>query len=331
MAGKDRGAFSDLRLDLLKEGHTFSFYQVIRLLRSFASADGGTGKTDSIRIRPELSLNFPPADVDRIEELSEDDIQFLVTVTFLGLYGPSSPLPTFYTEDLMDEASDDESVTREFVDILNHRIFLLLFKCWAKYRQFFQVVEEKDADHMVRLFSLFGLGEEALREDVPDAYGLLRYLGILTQFPRSALGLKTLLQDSLGKIPVEIVPCVLSKVRIPEDQRLFMGISGSYLGQDSFVGEEIEDRMGKFRIKIGPLRQKEFQGLLPGGEYYEKLTSLTNFYVTDPLEYDVELTLAEKEAQGVCLGQPEWSRLGLDTWVFTGEEIGEVSATFYPE
>jgi type VI secretion system protein ImpH len=89
--------------------------------------------------------------------------------------------------------------------------------------------------------------------------------------------------------------------------------------------------MGKFRIEIGPLERKMFQDLLPGGKRYDKLTFLTKFYVTDPLEYEIKLTLSEKEAQCVCLGVPEWSRLGLDTWVFTGEEIGEVSATFHPE
>ncbi len=331
MAGKDRGAFSDLRLDLIKEGHAFSFYQVIRLLRSFASPDEGSGKTDSIRVRPKLSLNFPCADVDRIEALDEEDIRFLITVTFLGLYGVSSPLPTFYTEDLMAEESDDQSVTREFVDVINHRIFLLLFKGWTKYRQFLQVVEEQNPDHLTRLFSLLGLGEEALREDVPDAYGLLRYIGLFSQFPRSALGLKRLLQDALGRVPVDVMPCVLRKARIPEHQRLFLGESGGVLGNDCFLGEEIDDRMGKFRLKIGPVKRGDFQKLLPGGKRCDKLTFLTRFYVTDPLEYEVELALAAGEAQCVCLGRPEWSRLGLDTWSFSGENLGEVAARFYPE
>jgi type VI secretion system protein ImpH len=337
MASQGGGSSSDLKFDLIKEGHAFSLFQVMRLLRSFGSPSSeseqsaGSRETEHIRIRPKLSLAFPPADVDRIEEINDEEPHFLVTATPLGLYGASSPLPTFYTEDLMDEAAEDESVTREFIDIINHRLFLLLFRAWNKYRQFLQVAEENNPQYLERLFSLLGLGEEPFREDVSEAYGLIRYIGLLTQSPRSSLGLRVLLQDALGDIPVEVIPCVQRRASIPADQRLFLGASGGTLGSDGFLGEEIDDRMGKFRLKIGPLNQEQFHGLLPGGQGCDKLCFLTKFYVTESLEYDVELTLAEGEAQGVCLGRPEWSRLGWDTWIFAGDDLGEVKATFYPE
>ncbi len=336
MASQGGRSSIDLKFDLLKEGHAFSFFQVIRLLRLLGSPSKETDArelqdTEHIRIRPKLSLAFPPADVDSIEEVGEEEPQYLVTATFLGLYGSASPLPTFYTEDLIDESSQDESVAREFLDVINHRLFLLLFRCWTKYRQFIQVVEEKNPQHLERLFSLIGLGDKALRDEVPDAYSLIRYVGLFTQFPRSAGGLKALLQDAFGNIPVKMVSCVARKAAIPEDQRLLLGKSGGVLGTDSFIGKEIEDRMGKFRLKMGPLDQHEFQRLLPGGAGGDRLALLTGLYVTDPLEYDVELTLAEGEAQCACLGSPSWSRLGLDTWMFAGERMGEVMATFYPE
>jgi len=340
MASQDRGSFFDLKLDLLKDGHAFSFFQVVRLLRFFREPSNDNQKThsddtDHIRMRPKLSLAFPPADIDRVEELNDGENdearRFLVTANLLGLYGSSSPLPTFYTEDLMEEASVEESVTRDFIDIINHRLLLLLFKCWTKYRQFLQVVEEKNTDHLVRLFSLLGLGEKALREDVPDAEALIKYIGLLTQFPRSALGLKRLLQDALGEVSISVVPCVERKASIPLDQRLYLGKSGGVLGDDSFVGQEVEDRMGKFRLKIGPLTRQQFQLLLPGGADCEKLSFLTRFYVAEALEYDVELTLAEQEAQSVCLGHHEWSRLGWDTWIFSGEQMAEANVRFCPE
>jgi type VI secretion system protein ImpH len=265
-----------------------------------------------------------------VEEESDKEDHFLVTATLLGLYGPSSPLPTFYTEDLMDEASADESVTRAFIDIFNHRLFLLLVKSWAKYRPFLQLTEERRTQDINILFSLLGLFDAATRQDVPDSYGLLRYVGLFNQLPRSSSGLKSLLQDALGESPVQVVPCVARKAQIPRDQRLTLGVSNCFLGTNCFVGEEIDDRMGKFRLQIGPLKAEGFQGLLPGGRSCEKLAFLTKFYVTDPLEYDVELTLSEGEAQSVCLGHPRWSRLGWDTWVFTGKRMGEVRAVYHP-
>lgn len=336
MASQGGRSSFDVKLDLLREGHAFSFFQVIRLLRLFSgttkdSHASGFAGTEHIRVRPKLSLAFPPADVDRVEEKEGERPRYLVTATLLGLYGSASPLPTFYTEDLIDEVSQDESVAREFLDIINHRLFLLLFQCWTKYRQFIKVVEENNTQHLERLFSLLGLGEKAIRDDVPDAYSLIRYVGLFTQFPRSSGGLKALLQDAFGNVPIKVVPCVARKAKIPEDQRFFLGSSGGVLGSDSFVGEEIEDRMGKFRIQAGPLDQQQFQRLLPGGSGGDRLALLTGLYVTDPLEYDVELTLAEGQAQCVCLGRPVWSRLGWDTWIFSGEQTGEVKARFYPE
>jgi type VI secretion system protein ImpH len=337
MAGPDRGPFPDLKTNLLKEGHAFSFYQVIRLLRLLGQSVERTREPDSmgadvVRIRPSLSLAFPPADVERIEKREDDERpQYLVTATLLGLYGPSSPLPTFYTEDLIEEAAADESVTRDFVDIINHRLFWLLFRSWTKYRQLIQVVEEKNPEHLERLFSLVGLGEKELREEVPEAFSLLRYIGLFTQFPCSAAGLKALLQDALDGVPVDVMPCILRRAKIPEDQRLCLGAPGGVLGGDCYLGEEVEDRMGKFRLLLGPVNRQQFQSLLPGGKGHSTLSHLTRLYVTDALEYDVELTLAKGQAKSACLGMPEWSRLGWDTWVFSGELWEEVQATLQPQ
>jgi type VI secretion system protein ImpH len=336
MASQDRGSSLDLKLELLKEGHAFSFFQVMRLLRLFqkplaAAEEPRSIEKNNIMVRPKLSLAFPAADVDSIEELDSEGTRFQVTATFLGLYGSSSPLPTFYTEDLMDEAAEEESVARDFIDVINHRLFLLLFECWTKYRQFLQVVEENNTRYMNRLFSLLGLGEELLREDVADSYRLIRYIGLFTQFPRSALGLRTLLQDALDNIPIEIIPCLKRRASIPVGQRLFLGASGGFLGTDSFLGEEIEDRMGKFRLRIGPLDTAGFRRFFPGSDGYNKLVSLTKLYIVDPLEYDLELIMSRGEARPVCLGAPEWSHLGLDTWLFSGDELGEVRTVFYPQ
>lgn len=328
MAGQDRRSSFDLKLNLLKEGHSFSYFQVIRLIRLFLrDAD----KIMNMRIRPELSLTFPSSDISRVEELPGEQSSFLVTAAFLGLYGVSSPLPTFYTEDLLREAAEDESIMRDFIDIINHRLYELFFHCLTKYHQFFQVVEEERPQYLQRLYCLLGIGEKELRDEVPGPYGLLRYIGLFSQFPRSALGLKTLLRDAFHGIPLEIIPCCSRKLSIPEDQRMYLGISGISLGENSCLGQEIEDRMNAFRIKIGPVNQTLFQGLLPGNRDFKKLSFLTRFYLTDPLDYDLDLTLSEGEVHTTILSGRNWSKLGLDTWVFSGDNYpDEARAVFYP-
>ncbi len=336
MAGEAGRSSFNLISDLLEKGHQFSFFQVMRLLRLLVRHperpdEKGFSEEDHIRIRPDLSLSFPPADVAKIEEIDHEKPIFLITATLLGLYGSSSPLPTFYTEDLLDEASEDMSIARDFIDIFNHRLYLLLFRCWTKYRLFLQVIEENNPEVLGKLFCLIGLGEKELRKDLPESYSLIRYTGLFTQFPKSASGLRTLLQDALGGIPVEVVPCLKRVVKIPPDQRFILGKAGSGLGEESFLGEEIDDRMGKFRLRIGPLQSGPFHALLPGSPDHHRLAFLTKFYLLDVFEYDIELILAEREAETACLGGSQWSRLGLDTWAFSLDHLSEVEAIFPPQ
>jgi type VI secretion system protein ImpH len=340
MAGPHRSPspdiISELKLDLLKEGHSFSFFQVMRLLHLLSRGSSGKGatgipETDSIRVRPKLSLGFPAADVDRIQETSdEEETRFQVTANLLGLYGASSPLPTFYTEDLMDEASTDESVAREFIDVVNHRLFQLLYGCLCKYKQCLQVVEANSTVHAERLFCLMGIGGKRLRSKIPDPYSLLRYVGLFMQMPRSALGLETLLADALDGMTVTVIPCVKRKAKIPDDQKLVLGSSTHSLGRNSFLGGEIVDRMGKFRIRIGPLNKDEFQNFYPEADRYKTATFLTEMYVLEDLEYELEVILAPNEAETVCLGDPDRSRLGSNTWVFSTAQIGEVRTIYKP-
>ncbi len=334
MVGSDRRSPDDLKLTLIKEGRAFSFYQVMRLLRLFdkntRTGDATYLTSANIRIFPNLSLTFPASDVEKIQAIEGDNAtRYHVTANFLGLYGSSSPLPTFYTEDLIDEASDDESAGREFINILNHRLYLLLFETWEKYRQFIQVTEEKNPQYIERLFCLIGLGETIHRKEIPDALRLLRYMGLFSQFPRSAAGLKTILEDALG-LPVEVVPCVMRKARIPDDQLLRLGKFGAVLGKSSFVGREIPDRTGKFRLRVGPLSAVDYRRFFPGSDTYNELVMLTNLYLLDPLEYELEVYMQKKQTQTARLGGAEWSRLGMDTWLFAGKEIGETKSTFYP-
>jgi len=336
MAAKAGESYIDIKREFLTRPHAFSFFQIMRLLRFLEKKrlnDNGPGgrKDTRIAVRPELSLAFPASDVTKIEPVGEGNEGYLVTATFLGLYGTSSPLPTFYTEELLEEAAEDENVTREFLDILNRHLFQLLFRCWTKYRLCVQVVEEEDPNQTQKLFCLLGLGSEKIRKGIPNSYGFIRYLGLVLQHPRSALGLRTVLADALGGIPIDVAPCLPRMARVPEDQRCCIGATGSMLGQDTFIGEELLDRTGKFRLVIGPVSGKTFRDLLPGSEKHRLLTFLTDFYLAAPLEYDLEIIINAGEVETACLGGPQWAHLGWNTWVFSQQYREETSVIFQPQ
>jgi type VI secretion system protein ImpH len=128
-----------------------------------------------------------------------------------------------------------------------------------------------------------------------------------------------------------VIPCVERKAKIPDDQKLVMGSPSHSLGDNCFLGEEIVDRMGKFRIRIGPLDKKKFQSFYPESDNYKTATFFTDMYILEPLEYDLEIILSEGEAEKVCLGDPDRSRIGLNTWLFSSEKIGEVRIFHTPK
>ncbi|GFO56973.1 hypothetical protein GMSM_39800 [Geomonas sp. Red276] len=329
--------------DLLARGHEFSFDQVMRLARVALGSDKlpelpelpelpNQPWRNHLRIRTDLSLAFPAADVTGVEvgDHGDDETELLVTTTFLGLYGASSPLPTHYTEDLLDEAAAGASVNRDFLDLLHQRLYELYHQCWSKYRLFIRVTEEKNPRDRERLLSLIGLGQQEAREGIPDAWSQVRYAGLFTQRCRSAEGLKTLLRGALGIKNLEIEQCVLRQATIPQDQRICLGISNCTLGVDTVVGSEIPDRMGKFRIHIGPLSNADFNSLLPGTIRHEKLVRLVRLYISDPLEFDIRLTMAAGEARPLILGDPKSALLGLNTWCSAGDTLGQQSVTISP-
>ncbi len=335
MAGQTGQSAFNITTELLKKGQQFSFIQVMRLMRHSGylpetAEDPHTfaRQRRNLRIRPQNNLNFPAADVSSIEKIPGEEPVFLVNANFLGLYGPASPLPTFYTEDLMQQEADEESAARDFLDIFNHRLYTLFSHCCMKYRLFFQVCEENNPETLDKLFCLLGLGESRHREDMPYAYSLLRYSGILSQHPRSAWGLETILADAFSYAPVKVIQCSRRSVKVHLSQRLLLGRTGNSLGTDSVIGEQIEDHTGKFRLRVGPVNFSRYQQLLPGNQENERLSILTRFYLQDPLEYDMELILKEGETSSVCLGSETTSRLGMDTWIFSCKKIGEVRAVF---
>ena len=120
MAAETGRETTDLIGRLLARPQGFSLGQALRLLGQAHSATP-EGRHDyllsRVRIRPWLSLAFPPGDLVALEE-TEDGAAFELTATGFGLYSTLGPLPTLYTEELLDEARSDEGVSRDFLDIL---------------------------------------------------------------------------------------------------------------------------------------------------------------------------------------------------------------------
>ena len=335
MARKTGRPVPDIRERLLVESSRFTFIQAYRLLIYLISKDNNLSIDSQeiekrIFVHPQLSLTYPESDIYSIDELSPNN--FLMEVTFLGLYGTSSPLPSFYTEDLLHERSDDSSVSRDFIDIINHPVYQIFFKCWCKSHLFYSIVERTNSDILQRLYCLLGIEGEKIRERVESPYGLLRYIGLATHFPRSAESLRTLLSDALNEPSIKIEQCVARSAKIPDDQLFLLGESGNSLGNNCFLGNEIADNMSKFRVHAGPFNSEAFHRFLPHQPLFNKMKQMIDFYIDKAFIWDFKMHLKGESIKTTCLGSNKWSSLGWESWIFSpGYNMGNVSLVLNPE
>jgi type VI secretion system protein ImpH len=308
---------------LLKEGHRFSFFQAVRLLQQIQGGaplghQGPVGE-EAVRLRPVLDLAFASSDVARVRRTGEDGgARYEVETTFLSLYGAVSPLPTYFTEDLLGR--DDDSLQREFLDLFHHRALSLFYRVWEKYRYAIRFAGGGADALTQRLLALLGVDRLPPDHRVP-AVRLLGFAGLISQVPRSAASLEAVLNDYFEGVPVRVVPCVERWVPIPEGQRNRLGSANCALGRDLNLGERVFDVSSTFRVALGPVGLDDFMAFLPPGDKMPELRELVDLLNGDALDWEVELSLRAEEIPGLQLSGRA-ALLGWSTWLGRREGTG---------
>ena len=340
MAATSGGAAASVEERLFAEGYLFDFFQAVRLLEIMAPerrpvGDEGPPSAEVVRFRAHLALSFPASSIYQIEPPDPRTPAPTVTVTFMGLTGPSGVLPRHYTEMLMrarDARGPERFVPRDWFDLFNHRLTSLFYRAWTKYRFWLPYErrehEQPDPDLFTEsVFSLIGLGTRSLRNRLRvevqgpgvksqesgartsgkvlarvDDLALLYYAGLLAHRPRCAISLERLLEDYF-RIPIRVLQFQGQWLRLdPENQSQVGAVAGNTtLGVDVVVGERVWDIRSKIRIRLGPLNYEQFVTFLPDRspvaerKVFFKLMHLVRLYVGPELKVEVQLVLKASE------------------------------------
>ena len=111
MADYQRSPNTLLAKRVTENAKSIQFVQLAKLLNCIVDSsepvDEEASAIGNILYRANPSLGFPSSDIDKVE-LSPFG-HYEVNVNFMGLYGPASPLPTYYTEALISEVKAKES------------------------------------------------------------------------------------------------------------------------------------------------------------------------------------------------------------------------------
>jgi len=323
-----RSALSEVERDLRENPGLFEFFQAVRLLIRMADDREPVGEfvapeDEALRFSVNHALSFPPSQIHGIDWSGEVP---KMTVNFLGLTGPMGTLPYAYSELINDRLRGRDTGLADFFDIFNHRAISLFYQAWEKYR-FPVTFEREGVDRVSRLLaSLMGLGTQGLqsRMDVRDE-ALIFYTGLFGLQPRSATGLRNILEDYFG-VPVEIEQFVGSWQSLAPSDQCAVGSGFGFseqLGVGAVAGDAIWDRQSRIRIKFGPMDQQQYLALLPSGSAWQPLRSLASFYCGAQMEIEVQLILKRQEVPRCELGDTSGAgpRLGWFTWMKSGTEF----------
>ena len=306
----------------------WSFFQFVALTQRASGialvGEQGPARQEALRFRGVASLSFPAGDIHSIEQLSplgdgeETGSQIRMECTFLSLYGTASPLPTAIAEQVLLTNTEQTGI-RDFLDVFNHRLISLLYRCWLRYRLYVGYRRGGVDLGSRRLFALGGIDEPDVQIPPPlRPTQLLPFVGLLRMRTRSARVIAAILHTALGGLPFHIEECVPRQAQVPEWQCSRLGVDNCLLGQDFLLGDRITDHQGMIRVWAGPLTQEQFQRLLPGRESHVQLLALIGFLLTEPLVVGLSLCLLPGAVPPFHLGNRDGAQLGWTTWAGDG-------------
>lgn len=274
-----------------------------------------------VKIRPYEHYTYYPVNI-RGFSYQEKQLEFVINL--YGLYGPDSPLPRCYHEEvsLQKKIHRKGSPLQNFLDIFNNRFYWLYYQAWKKYRYYLHISDVPNNRSLQRVFTFIGLGPDFIKEKpTVNTYKLLQLSGILSSRIRNKQGLLILLREFWPWFNFQIKEFVPSMVKVDERPELGSKNSGQAftIGRFSLVGDRVCDYMSRICIEIGPMDFDDYLKFMSGGSYINLLQELLHLYLNDNLEYDIKFIIRTDSLQ-----QVGWSdkrvRLGQSFWLGTPKE-----------
>jgi type VI secretion system protein ImpH len=331
MGTEERQSVPDLKETLAgfeRDARRYSFYRLVYLLeRVFpkAPAVGQTGPVvdERVRLRADPSLTFASCDIAELTNNKYPDgiERVRVTNAFMGLYGSTSPLPTYYAEKIaLDDYQGGPQPVREFFDVIHHRLLSLMYRAWTKYR-FAVMYRKKGADPFTRrMFCSVGLDGMKDSETALDRFLHLRYAPVLASKSRSARGLQVVLEDLFGKMGVRIEQFIGHWTLIEKPNRNKLGVMNHQLGESLVIGKYVYDGTGRFKIVLGPLSYDDYLTFLPGGSRRPLVRAVVGTFTRGQQDVMLELHVKTEDAPRFTLGSPRAATLKRTAWL--GGHVG---------
>lgn len=294
-----------------------SFYRFCQLLEQSQPGAPVTGSSwqvrqEPVRFRPHPGMGFPAGEIRGAEEPEHPHLPPTVRVTFMGLYGVESPLPTHYIDDIVQQREGYEATT-DFLDIFNHRLIAQYYRIWRKY-SWPAAFEAGGQDRTSQyLLGLAGLGIPGCAQNI--ATPVSRFLALL---PVMLLPGRT--AEGLTSLVSLLAPETRARVwhhdrrRIPLQAPLAISVRQPVsLKRRPVMGDHATDVNGQVLLQLSTGNTQEAQGWLPGGQLHTDLLALLHVYLGSRLDVRLQLCVDRAllpDAQLSCHQAPGSPQLG---------------------
>jgi type VI secretion system protein ImpH len=333
MADGDPTASSRVHDDLLARATRYDFFVAVGMLERLTPSAvrvGGDGpySGESIRFRHDPSLSFSAGEIARIAYVpapsSIDDTwtdrrhRYEVTTCFLGVTGGVTPLPMYLAEEIL-QSPEHHTVERDFLDVFHHRLISLLYRIGVKYDFTREHRNDLSDPWTRRVLALAGFDVDGgYRPRYVPLWRLVRLAPLFAVAVRSARALEVALADVCGDAldgaTVRLQQFEGGWSPLDPGQRMALGRDNHALGRSAVLGVRCFHRGGRAVIQLGPLREN-FRRFLVDGDMYPVVCELVALLTTEPIDFELDLVLAEQARPPFLLGTRSGARLGVDSWL----------------
>jgi type VI secretion system protein ImpH len=311
---------------ILESPQAFDLDQLIYIVESIRTNINPLGEDsdparEAVRIRSKFTMHQEGTEVDHIA--TNDTLSGLpeVTINTLSLGGVNGPLPTPYTEMLLDQIKEKDYSGLHFLDIFHHR----LASMWHRLRK-------RTYPHLFKSPPLnTPLGK--LQEDLSGfkQQGDIAHTLFFDHFwrrSRSLSGLTAMIERFFG-VKVSISPFEGAFRSVDKTEGSTLGTSGQFqiLGKNAILGLRCWDQAAGFTMTFSAQDWATVQQFLPfpdtalGGTNFIRLKRLLVSYMGSLPRVFLNISLEENENHGAFLNKKHG--LGWNTWL-TGPTADKV-------
>ncbi len=309
-------------------------FSILRELERRAGHKPRIGKNTRLRdavvqLGQDPSLTFPTRDLARVD-LNHSTPR--LRAQFMGLFGAFGALPLNWSEEVEGWFSQGDEAFVAFADIFVARFQELFFRSWSDAQAISQFDHAEGDRFQAYILSLLGLGTPAVRHrDGLGDLAKVRLAPLAIGRVKSPVRLQQMLALHFGtKATFEIEEHVPSWLALEPDATNAVGQRASTLGQNLFLGAQVQSLGAKIRVHIRLPDIDRYDAFLPGGCDHTHLRDIIFWYLGQAFEVEIALWLPRYDIRPAVLG--ETAHLGWMACIAPDPDVldPQVRVTRYP-